>query len=259
MRTVARLAVTPVKGTALHFPHSVHVESYGVAENRRFFLIDEEGKLTSGAKVASLVQIHAAYEPDREHLALRFPNGTVTEGTAVADGDVVEVNFWGRPVTGRTLDGPWSAALSAFAGRPLRLVRAEHYGGGTDVRPLTLVSTASTEELSRQAGVDNADVRRFRMLIEIAGCTPHEEDAWQGSSLRIGDAVVEVGSPVPRCVVTTHSPDTGAKDLETLKVIRGYRGRSPDNELIFGVYGDVREPGAIRVGDPVEIIEETSA
>jgi uncharacterized protein YcbX len=93
------------------------------------------------------------------------------------------------------------------------------------------------------------------MLVEVDGCAPHEEDSWQGRRLRIGGAVVRGGEPVPRCVVTTLDPKTGARDFPTLSVIERYRGLSPDNHLPFGVYGDVLEPGDVAVGDLVELLD----
>jgi hypothetical protein len=73
--------------------------------------------------------------------------------------------------------------------------------------------------------------------------------------VRIGDAEVRVGDPVPRCVITTLDPETGMRDFPTLSVIRSYRGVSEDKELEFGVYGDVVRPGTIGVGDPVEPLD----
>jgi uncharacterized protein YcbX len=119
------------------------------------------------------------------------------------------------------------------------------------------VSTASVEELGRRAGRETPpDARRFRMLVEIAGCHPHEEDSWRGRRLQVGSAVVSVGGPIPRCVVTTFGPDTGVKDFDTLKTIAAYRGVTPDRDINFGVYADVRQPGTIGVGDSVELIRE---
>jgi MOSC domain-containing protein YiiM len=36
-------------------------------------------------------------------------------------------------------------------------------------------------------------------------------------------------------------------------VIRDYRGVNAENQLEFGVYAAVMEPGDVRVGDPVEL------
>jgi uncharacterized protein YcbX len=118
---------------------------------------------------------------------------------------------------------------------------------------VTLVSTASVEELARRAGPDGTlDPRRVRMLVEIDGCLPHEADTWSNRSVRIGEVVVRVLGPVPRCVVTTQSPTTGHKDFDTLKHIRAYRGRGRRNSIDFGMYGIVEVPGTVRVGDRVE-------
>jgi uncharacterized protein YcbX len=81
---------------------------------------------------------------------------------------------------------------------------------------------------------------------------PHEEDQWVGADVRIGEAVVRVREQVARCAITTKNPDTGERDLDTLRAIKGYRGVREGNHVDFGVYGEVVEPGRVRVGDPVE-------
>ena len=57
---------------------------------------------------------------------------------------------------------------------------------------------------------------------------------------------------VDRCAITTQNPDTGEPDLDTLGTIKEYRGLRDRKRLDFGIYGDVVEPGRIRVGDAVE-------
>jgi uncharacterized protein YcbX len=44
MRTVALISITPAKGFALLHPEDVKLILRGVAANRRFFLVDGEGK-----------------------------------------------------------------------------------------------------------------------------------------------------------------------------------------------------------------------
>ncbi len=257
MFRVARLSVTPVKSTALHHPGRIHVGPHGVAENRRFFLVDAHGRLINGSRHPELVQVRAVYKPEREQLALRFPDGSVAAGSAVTVGEPISVDFWGRPTGGRVLDGPWTSPLSAFLGEPVHLVRAGEDSGGTDDHALTFISTGSVRELARHAGRDAVDPRRFRMLLELEGPGPHEEDTWTGRLVRVGTAIARIEGPVPRCVVTQQHPDTGARDLEVLKVIDGYRGRGADGALDFGVYGDVEEPGTIAVGDEVTLLPST--
>jgi uncharacterized protein YcbX len=88
------------------------------------------------------------------------------------------------------------------------------------------------------------------MLFELDGCSPHEEDTWDGLVFEIGSAVVRVGGPVDRCAVTTRDPDLGERDLDTLRLLKEYRGqREVDGAVLFGVYATVERPGVVRVGD----------
>ncbi|MDQ3859931.1 MAG: MOSC domain-containing protein [Actinomycetota bacterium] len=251
MPSVSRLAITPVKGLALDHPEEVFVGWTGVPENRRFFLVDERGRLLNGTRDGPLFRVRAECDAEGKRLALTFPDGLVLDD-AVALGDPTLTPFWSRPVRGRLVEGPWSGALSAFLGRPVRLVRADDPGGGFDDSPVSLLSDASLAELARQAGEDRVDGRRFRMLVHLAGCAPHEEDSWIGRRLRIGAAVLRVTSHDARCRMTTRNPDTGVRDFDTLRAIKEYRGLRDGKAIDFGVYADVVRPGLVRVGDAVD-------
>jgi uncharacterized protein len=253
---VSRLCVTPVKGLQLLEPAEVELGAQGVADNRRFFLMDG-ARLYSGVHHGPLCLVEADYDAEREHLTLRFPDGTAVEGSALAEGEEVETDFWGhRRVSSRVVEGPFAAALSRYAGKELRLVRPDAPGDGCDVEPVTLLSDASVEELRQRAGRDEPlDARRFRMLVHLDGTEPHEEDTWDGHLLRLGEALVRVGGPVPRCATTTRSPETGRRDFDTLKQVKAYRGLRQGKHIDFGVYAAVIEPGRVRVGD-VAALEE---
>jgi uncharacterized protein YcbX len=252
MPSVARLSVAPVKGLALHHPERIRLDEHGVATNRRFYLVREDGRLFSGLHFGPLVQVGAVWDEDGDRLSLTFPDGTVVEET-VRLGEQVDTDFWkNRVVSGRVVEGPWAVALSRYAGRSLLLLKADEPGGGRDVEPVTLVSEASVEELGRRAGRDGVDARRFRMLVDLAGCAPHEEDSWTGRRVRLGEAVIEVLGPVPRCATTTRDPASGLRDFDALRAIDAYRGRRDGTKIDFGVYARVLEGGSVRVGDPVE-------
>jgi uncharacterized protein YcbX len=238
-------------------PEEAVLDERGIAQNRRFYLIDDLGGLFGGADLGRLVRIHASWDERDERLNLDFPDGTRVEGDAEATGEHVTTDFFGRAVPGRVLPGPWSDAFSTYAGRPLRLVRTDRPGDGPDVEPLTIVSQASVRDLARRGGREgDLDSRRFRINLEIEGCEPYEEDTWRGRRLRVGEAGLIVLDPIPRCIVTTQDPNTGTKDFETLKVIARYRGRIDGRGgLPFGMYARVQEPGRARVGDRVEPLD----
>jgi uncharacterized protein YcbX len=110
-----------------------------------------------------------------------------------------------------------------------------------------------------EAGVSEpVDGRRFRMLFEIDGVEPHEEDTWLGVQITIGEAVIVPLGDVGRCVVTTCDPDTAISDFDTLKLLAGYRREGVTEPLPFGVYCDVAVPGRVRVGDSVRAVARDS-
>ena len=116
-----------------------------------------------------------------------------------------------------------------------------------------MLSEASLEKLRRRAGRDErVDPRRFRMLIGIGGVAAHEEDEWLGWRVQIGEAVVSLREQVARCAITTQNPATGTPDFDTLREIKAYRGLRDRKLIDFGVYGEVAEPGRVRLGDPIE-------
>jgi len=249
--TVVRLSTTPVKSLLLHHPQEIELEPFGVAADRRFYLIREDGRLLAGLQHGPLALVRADWEPGRDRLTLTFPDGEVVEDD-VRLAEPVLTDFWGHRVRGRVVEGPWAEALSGFAGRAARLVKADAPAGGVDVEPLTLVSSASIAELARRAGREALDGRRFRMLIEVGGCGPHEEDTWIGRRVGLGEALVEIPGPVPRCATTTRDPATGRLDFDALREIAAYRGKRNGKKVDFGVYGRVVTPGRVCVGDTVD-------
>ena len=251
MKSVARISVTPVKGFALLHPGGVNLTERGVIEDRRFAIVDADDKRLRSSSVSWPAVVRGEYDSATEVLRVAFPGGEVVEGSAVGAGPVRDWNFHGGQVEpGRVVEGEWNERLSALAGYDVRIVRTEKYGRIRE-DPVTLVSLASVARLEREAG-GSVDPRRFRMLFDLDGCDEHEEDTWDGRRLRVGEAVLRVGGPVPRCAVTTRDPDSGKRDLDTLRLIRGYRGVRDGEAIDFGVYAAVEQPGRVRVGDSVE-------
>jgi hypothetical protein len=250
MPSVELISVTPVKCFALDHPDSIVLTEGGVPENRRFFLADGENRRLRSSLTSWPMVIRARYDAGGERLSMRFPDGTELEESALGSGTAVDVDMHGRTLAARVVEGQWNERLSAMAGHPVRLMRPEEHGH-TQPAPVTLISDGSLERLGQEAG-RQVDGRRFRMLFTLSGCRPHEEDEWNGRLMRIGEAVIRVGGPVDRCAMTTRDPDTGETDLDTLRLIKSYRGLSERRTIDFGVYAEIVEPGKVRAGDTVE-------
>jgi uncharacterized protein len=261
--TVTALALTPVKATRLQAVDAIELTPDGARGDRAFYVIDDAGVLVNGKQLGALQQVVADYDLVARTLALTFPDGAVTRAE-VRLGPQVATDFFGQTRQLPVLEGPWSDALSAFTGRPLRLVATPSGVDRGHDGAISLMSRASLAHLAAAgaqvagaAGEAPVDGRRFRMLIEVDGIGPHEEDSWVGRELEIGAARVRLHGNIGRCVTTTRSPDSGEVDLPTLKMLAGYRldGIETTERLPFGVHGEVLRGATVRVGDPVVVLE----
>lgn len=247
---IASMYISPVKSLALAPVGRATLDEAGIAGDRAFHLVDERGRLFTQRECPAFVKVRAAYDVASDILRLTFADGRVVEGVP-EPGEPIETPFWGgRPVPGRVMHGGFAEALSEVAGQPLRLLRPDNRGDAFDGYPISLCSMESVEALARAANRNAVDGRRFRQNIYVTGTAAHGEDAWLGGTVRAGGALLRVEARDSRCVMTTHSPDTGEHDLDTLKIIASYRTDQP-KEVNFGVYCTVIEPGKAAVGDEV--------
>src|SRR5580765_6347385 len=158
MKAVSRLSIAPVKGMALVHPQEVRLEPFGVAENRRFHVVDQDGRRYGQIRNGTLVRIAPTYDGEADLLSLLFPDGDVVAGE-IALGEAIATDFYGRDVAGRVVEGPWAEAISAYAGKPLRLVKTDEPGAGVDRGhgTVSVLTDASLQELARHAGRETVD------------------------------------------------------------------------------------------------------
>ena len=264
MISIDSIYISPVKSLGLLAPDAVHVSASGITEDRRLYLIDINGAVLTQRQMAPLVRVQAHYDSKSEELTLRFPrvssgDSENNSGGAAGEsltgviglGQPVVSMMWGRQVPGRLVEGDWTQALSDFCGQPVRLVQSDLPGQCYDEYPVSLVSQASLDFLGKQCGDSHTfESKRFRPNFLLGGCEPHQEDDWIGEVIRLGPhLVIQVIARDPRCDITTHNPETGERDIDTLRLIFSYRPnvRAP----YFGVYGVVVRPGFVSVGDQV--------
>ncbi|TMD52754.1 MAG: MOSC domain-containing protein [Chloroflexi bacterium] len=255
---VAWIHVAPIKALAIQALDSVELGPRGVENDRRFCIVDQDGRMLNAKRVQRFVAIRPRFDADFRHLVLELPDGSAVEGPA-GQGQATTVTIYGRTVPAHAVAGPWSEVLSAVAARPVQLVRFDDPGEGVDradeAAGASLLSEGSLRAIASAAGVSApVDPRRFRMLFGISGVDAHAEDTWIGRRVRIGAAVVEPGGNIGRCAVTTLDPDTGVSDLDTLAALGTYRDREVTTEpLAFGVWARVVKAGAVRLGDAVHV------
>jgi hypothetical protein len=249
---VRAIYLSPVKSLGLMQAERTTVTPDGIPGDRAFVVLDDRDEVATLRRYGALAHARARFDVERDELAMHLPGGREV-AAPVADGPEHEVLMFGRPLRGLIVDGPWAGELSQLTGVPMRLMRALG-GPAQDSHAMSLLSLGSVEELSSRAELhEPLDPRRFRNTLLLEGTGPHEEDSWVGREVRAGTATLRVAERDQRCSLITKNPDSGERDLDTLRVLASYR-RQDDGEVCLGVYADVLEPGHVAIGDPVEPI-----
>ena len=104
---------------------------------------------------------------------------------------------------------------------------------------VSLVSDGSLGELARDSAWSEVDRRASGCSSRSRARSTHEEDTWIGGQVAIGSASPDHQADA-RCAITTQDPDTGERDLDTLRTILRYRGFRADDDgrkIDFGVPG----------------------
>jgi uncharacterized protein YcbX len=119
-----------------------------------------------------------------------------------------------------------------------------------DAFDILIISQQSLDSLAHANPDSNFDISRFRpnLLVDIPdadGAFP--EDAWTGKQVKIGDVVLEIVGPCPRCAMTTHGFAELPRDPRIMRTLVQANGGN------LGVYARVISTGEIHTGDTIEI------
>ncbi len=261
---LSSISIYPIKSTAALDLQSATIDARGLMHDRRWMIVDPEGRFLTGRQLARMVLICA--DPRSDGLHLEAPSMPGLEVVAPdSDSERLSVTVWDDVVDAACADAAADAWLSEFLGRPVRLAMMdaqsvrmvepepagthEHEVGFADGYPFLAISQGSLDGLNARLAAPMS-MQRFRPNLVIAGCAAHAEDSWQ--RIRIGAVEFEAVKPCTRCVFTTVDPTLGVRDPsgEPLRTLKSYR-RS-DAGITFGMNLVARSRGRICVGDRVE-------
>ena len=270
-------------------PQSAAAGATGLAGDRAHALLDSAtGKLASAKDPrlwAGLLGLQAAYVGEA---AAGAPLVFEREGVARIRSDDPGVNDWLSEVTGRRVqlvsttappakaayDDVWPAmeglAPQAFidatrtamteAGEAVSTLQTGLMAPGTfqDLAPITLMTTSSLRAAAALYPASRWDPHRFRsnLLLECDG-DGFLENAWEGRRLALGDVVLEVIGPTPRCVMTTLAQRDLPSDQGILRTLARHNRidfKGAGRFACLGVYASVVQPGRVAVGDPIRLV-----
>lgn len=153
-----------------------------------------------------------------------------------------------RSIFGRTEDEPLPD-LTVFP--PTIFENESPPGTYHDAFPLMIMSTSALRSLQEALPDSVVDVRRFRpsIVVDTGDAPGHPELDWVGAQVRAGDAVLDIVTACPRCVMVTREIDGATpQDRTILRHIVKDLGQN------VGVYAEVATPGTVRTGDRVDLV-----
>ncbi|KUO16579.1 MOSC domain-containing protein [Streptomyces dysideae] len=264
----------PVKAFRGLAPREAVVEPWGLTGDRRWALIDDGGKVVTQRQQPRLALAAAELLPGGG-VRLSAPGmDPLTVSVPRPVGTVPVQIFRDKVEAVLAEDAAAHAWCSAYLGAEVCLVHLDdparrrpvdpEYAlpGETvtfaDGYPLLLTSAASLDALNSliargdHAGEGPLPMNRFRPNVVVAGPTAWAEDGW--SRVTIGEVAFRVAKTCGRCAVTTTDQRTAERGKEPLHTLG--RHRRIGGKLVFGQNLVPLHRGTIRVGDPVEILDQ---
>ncbi len=260
---LSALQVFPLKSGAAFVLDEARVEPRGLAQDRRWMVVDDQARFITGREAPRMVLLRAA----------PVPGGLRLSAPGMADLQVAQpvdsrsrVTVWRDQVDALEASAQAHDWLSRFLRRDCRLVFMDalaqrpldpaYAAAGDEVSfadafPLLLISQASLDGLNARLAAP-VPMLRFRPNLVVSGADPHAEDGW--TRIRIADIEFEVAKPCVRCGFTTVDPETGTLDPrgEPLRTLATYRRAAKG--VTFGQNLIARSTGVLRVGDPVSVL-----
>ncbi|TDB75100.1 MOSC domain-containing protein [Micromonospora sp. KC723] len=231
--TIERIWRYPIKSTGGELLNEAAVDARGLVGDRLYAVRDAEGKFGSGKntrrfrRMSGLLQIRS-----------RYAGGAATEVPELLDPD-------GEPVPDPT------SYVRHYLGRDDVEVAREGAISHFDQLPLSVLTTATLDWVRAAVPGVPVDERRFRpnLLVRTPPGTPaFVEDAWFGSTARIGDDLrIRFERSSERCVMTNEAQ----QDLPHSPLI--LRAIAQAHDMRLDALATVTQPGRVRLGDTVEL------
>jgi uncharacterized protein len=265
--------IYPLKsGRAVDLTES-QVEPWGLAGDRRWLLVELDGKCVTQRPEPAMARIVVRYLPGADgSIAVSADGGpalTIPAPSGDRGAEMLWVTVWASKVLAAAAGEAADEWFSRFLGRPLRLVylddptrrqvdpefgRPDDRVSFADGYPLLLTTASSLEALGDwlvEDGSEPVPMNRFRPSAVIAGTPAWAEDGWH--RVRIGPVAFRVAKSCGRCQITTTEQVTGERGREPLMMLG--RRRRFGQQLVFGQNVIPEGLGTIRVGDEVQILD----
>lgn len=264
MITISAIYRYPVKSMGENPLQTAIIDRFGIAQDRRWMLVDENNKFITQRQCAEMVKINV--EPSGEGWRLKMDDQLSAPFSAHALSDqVCYVTVWRDQCAALVAPEAINQWLAERLRRACRLVympdstqrevdpdyaKAGQTVSFADGFPLLLTAQESLADFNRRLS-QPIEMLRFRPNLVIQGADAWSEDNWR--VIQIGDLTFDVVKPCSRCAIPTINRETAVKEPEVFRALKQHRQRN--GEVYFGQNLLPRGTGTLRVGDRVTVLK----
>ncbi|MHA8051320.1 MOSC domain-containing protein [Aquirufa sp. ROCK-SH2] len=268
---VSGLYIYPIKSLgAISLPSSV-IDEKGLKHDRRFMLIDENGKFISQRTLPSLIRFHLSFLPDQSGIEILDKVSHLRKKLSFTPilGSLIDVQIWDDQVKAKLVEEDFSDFFSDLLEMPIRLVKlieespriikekyqtnVSNQSSFADSLPILLCSEASVNDLAQKVG--SFSLMRFRPNIVVSNDEAYVEDTWK--EINIGEVKLFGAKPCARCNLVNVNPKSGVISKEILKGLSEYRNFG--GKVYFGQQFVPKTLGNIKIGDIISVQQTKNA
>lgn len=263
---LSEINIYPIKSMGGISLTEAQVTDRGIEGDRRWMLVDKNGKFITQRKHPRLALLQPAIDGSEISVRIKGQQATVISLPLVMEpASTIEVEIWSNKVQAIPADDQlnrWISEYLDFDSRfvympdtTYRLVDPKYVPefeilSFADGFPHLVIGQASLDDLNSRME-EALPMNRFRPNLVVTGSEPNEEFTW--AEVRIGEMTFMGRKPCARCPIPTTDQDTGERGKEPLKTLSKYLRWN--GKVVFGENLIHAEPGMIRVGDAVEVVQ----
>jgi uncharacterized protein YcbX len=262
-KIVSEIWIYPVKSLGGIRLLSARVLHKGLAFDRRWMLVDEEGIFMTQRIFPELSLFKLSVNNAIFSITYREEQIELLPG--IEEGPGYAASIWEDRVQVKEVSKKHSEWFSERLGKRCRLVvfpetntrqidpvyaLDEEQVSLADGYPLLAIGQVSLDDLNSRL-TEKLPMNRFRPNIVFTGGEAYEEDGWKNFS--IGNNRFIAVKPCSRCVLTTVDQETGNKGKEPLTTLSTYRRHN--GKVYFGQNIIPVDTGVISVGESISVID----
>ena len=267
MLKLSEIYIYPVKSLGGIHLDIANITTRGLENDRRFMLIDENGRFMSQREHPQLAIFQTKIE-DNFLKIIHKRTGQILLINFSSNSQLapLSVTIWDDETSAIEVSSEASAWFTQALNIPTRLVyMPEESQRKTDVQyaltgeeitsfsdgyPILIIGQSSLNDLNNR--LENpVNINRFRPNFVFTHGEPFEEDNWH--EFTVGNIRFFGVKPCARCIMTTINQETGEKkDKEPLLTLNKYR--KAGNKILFGQNVLISQLGTVSVGDDVTVI-----